>query len=72
LNFFGPTKKTYQCFPNVRGAKKCVLTIRRLAYLGAQGNKASETYAEWRERPSKKSVGHCQPDLGSGKDPSRT
>ena len=46
------------------------LTIGRLACLGAQGNKASGTYAEWRERPSKKSVDHCKPDLGSGKDPS--
>ena len=59
----------HPCFPKVRGAKKDVLTIGRLAYQGAQGNKASETYAKWRERPSKKSAGHCKPDLDSGKDP---
>jgi len=41
------------------GQKKKVLTIAHLAYLGAQGNKASETYAEWRARPTKKSAGHC-------------
>ena len=54
-------------FSQCSRGKKSVLTIGRLAYLRAQGNKASETYAEWRERPSKRSAGHCEPDLGSGK-----
>lgn len=53
--------------PQPRGAKRNALTFYRLASLGARGNKASKTYAGWRERPTKKSAAHCGPALGSGR-----
>ena len=41
-----------------RGSRTNALTIGRLAFLEALGSKASGTYAQWHERPAKKSVGH--------------
>lgn len=41
-----------------RGSRTNALTIGRLAFLEALGSKASRTYAEWHERPAKRSVGH--------------
>src|SRR5260221_8133196 len=41
-----------------RGSRTNALTIGRLAFLEALGSKASGTYAEWHERPAKRSVGH--------------
>ena len=35
-----------------------VLTSDRLAFLGALGSRASGTYVEWHERPTKRSAGH--------------
>ena len=47
-------------FPLVRNLEeqKGVLTLSDLVYLGVQGRKASETYAEWLELPTKRSAGH--------------